>query len=167
MKTSWHVATAAEASAAAQFARLGFDVSVQYGASQPEYDLVIVDGEKLLKISVKGSQTGSWGLSQSQLQKGGANYTAAAEKWFERHKPGTALCLVQFKGVDLDQMPRTYLATPREIADRLIAASGGRGGTILHEDKTRGPKAHGAGTVERLPEEWKLSEARVRALMAK
>src|SRR6185369_1915300 len=56
MITSWQVATAAEAFAAAQFARCGWDVSVQYGANQPEYDLVAVDGERLLKISVKGSQ---------------------------------------------------------------------------------------------------------------
>ena len=50
--SSWHVATAAEALAAAQFARFGFDVSVQYGANQPEYDLIVADGENILKISV-------------------------------------------------------------------------------------------------------------------
>jgi hypothetical protein len=54
MKTNWHVATAAEAIAAAQFARLGFDVSVQYGANQPEYDLMVHNGEHALKVSVKG-----------------------------------------------------------------------------------------------------------------
>ena len=54
MKTNWHVATAAEAIAAAQFARLGFDVSVQYGANQPEYDLMVHNGEHTLKVSVKG-----------------------------------------------------------------------------------------------------------------
>ena len=32
---SWHVAVAAEAIAAAQFARCGVDVSVQYGANHP------------------------------------------------------------------------------------------------------------------------------------
>jgi len=44
IKSSWHVATAAEAVVAAQFARLGFDISVQYGANQPEYDLMVDDG---------------------------------------------------------------------------------------------------------------------------
>jgi hypothetical protein len=53
MKTNWHVSTAAEAIAAAQFARLGFNVSVQYGANQPEYDLMVDDGDRTLKISVK------------------------------------------------------------------------------------------------------------------
>jgi hypothetical protein len=57
MKSNWHVATAAEATAAAQFARLGLDVSVQYGASQPEYDLIITDSRgRMLKVSVKGSK---------------------------------------------------------------------------------------------------------------
>ena len=65
MKTSWQVATAAEAFAAAQFARCGWDVSVQYGANQPEYDLVAVNGDRVLKVSVKGSKDGGWGLTQS------------------------------------------------------------------------------------------------------
>src|SRR5579864_8085846 len=93
--TSRNVAIAAEAIAAARFARLGFDVSVQYGANQPEYDLMIDNGEKTLKISVKGSQDGSWGLSQSQLAKlGHANYHGAADAWLARHKQRTVLCLV-------------------------------------------------------------------------
>ena len=50
--TSWHVGVAAEAFAAAQFARLTYDVSVQYGANQPEYDLIAVDGDRMLKNSV-------------------------------------------------------------------------------------------------------------------
>jgi hypothetical protein len=33
--SSWHVSVAAEAIAAALFARCGYDVSVQYGANQP------------------------------------------------------------------------------------------------------------------------------------
>ena len=38
--SSWHVGGAAEAYAAAMFARYGYYVSVQYGANQPEYDLI-------------------------------------------------------------------------------------------------------------------------------
>lgn len=79
MKTSWQVATAAEAFAAAQLARCGWDVSVQYGANQPEYDLVAVDGERVLKISVKGSKDGGWGLTQSFIAQ--ANYHHAADDW--------------------------------------------------------------------------------------
>ncbi len=51
--TSWHVGVAGEAFAAGQFARFAYDVSVQYGANQPEYDLIAVDGDKMLKISIK------------------------------------------------------------------------------------------------------------------
>jgi Holliday junction resolvase-like predicted endonuclease len=162
----WHVATAAEAIAAAQFARLGFDVSVQYGANQPEYDLIVVDGGSLLKISVKGSADGGWGLTQTQLAKlKNANYHGAADEWLKRHKPRTAICLVQFKGVGFAEMPKVYLATPSEITARLKAASGGRGDTILWESYTRGPRAAGAGTTERIPETWRLSRERVEQLI--
>ena len=56
--SSWHVGVAAEAIAAAQFARCGVAVSVQYGADQPEYDLDFIvskmneaklNGNKMLK----------------------------------------------------------------------------------------------------------------------
>src|SRR5271170_1791828 len=111
MITSWQVATAAEAIAAGQFARLGFNFSVQYGANQPEYDLMVDNGSKTLKISVKGSQDGSWGLTQSLLAKvGKASYRGAADAWQTRHKIGTILCLVQFKGVQFDETPRLYVA---------------------------------------------------------
>jgi hypothetical protein len=163
VKTNWHVATAAEAIAAAQFARLGFDVSVQYGANQPEYDLMIDNGAQTLKVSVKGSQDGGWGLSQSQLAN--ADYHGAAAAWRARHKARTILCLVQFKGVAVDAMPRIYVATPDEIEAKLRAASGGRGDTIIYENYVRGPQAAGAGTAERLPDEWRLSEARLNDLL--
>jgi hypothetical protein len=99
MKSNWHVATAAEATAAAQFARLGFDVSVQYGASQPEYDLIVThDDGRMLKVSVKGSKDGGWGLSQGQLTAlrkqypdGETDYHRAADDWLSRHKPGTIM----------------------------------------------------------------------------
>jgi Holliday junction resolvase-like predicted endonuclease len=166
MKTNWHIATAAEAIAAAQFARLGFSVSVQYGANQPEYDLIVENGTRPLKISVKGSVNGGWGLSQSQLAKlKNANYKGAADEWLAQHKPGTAICLVQFQNAKFEEMPRIYLATPDEVATRLREASGGRGDTVLWENYTRGPKAQGAGTIERLPDGWRLSENRVNDLL--
>lgn len=165
--SSWHLATAAEAIAAAQFARFGYDVSVQYGANQPEYDLMVADGARILKISVKGSADGGWGLSQAQLAKlRKANYHGAADAWLARHKPLTAICLVQFKDVADDAMPRVYLAWPKEICERLKAASGGRGDTILWENYTRGPRAAGAGTIERLPDNWRMTRERIQGLLA-
>lgn len=165
--SSWHVATAAEAIAAAQFARFGFDVSVQYGANQPEYDLTVSSPNgRMLKISVKGSKDGGWGLTQSQLSRiRNADYHAAADAWLDRHKQHTAICLVQFQNVADDDLPRVYLASPKDIAARLKAASNGRGDTILWEDHKHGPKASAAGTVEKLPDDWKMTKTRVNQLL--
>jgi hypothetical protein len=163
------VATAAEAFAAAHFARFGYDVSVQYGANQPEYDLIIAEGTRMLKISVMGSADGGWNLAQSAQSDlstaNRANCHDAADLWLAGHKTGTAICLVQLKDVADDALPRAYLAWPLEIAAKLKAASGGRGDTILWENYTRGPNAAGAGTVEHLLDEWKMTRERVEGLM--
>ena len=157
--SSWHVGVAAEAYAAALFARYGYDVSVQYGANQPEYDLIAVSGDKILKISVKGSQDGSWGLTQSY--KKGCSYHEAVHQWLESHHQKTIFCLVQFKGTEADEMPRVYVASPYEIAERLNQSAGGRGETILYENHTWGPHAAGYGTTDRIPDEWKISAERL------
>jgi hypothetical protein len=157
--SSWHVGVAAEAVTASLFARCGCDVSVQYGADQPEYDLVVVRSERLIKVSVKGSQDGGWGLTQSFLKN--ADYHRAVDTWVKRHKASTIFALVQFKGVPVSEMPRVYLATPHEIGRRLRDTAKGRGDTILYELHTWGPRAVGAGTTERIPESWRFSEARV------
>ncbi len=164
--SSWHVSVAAEAIAAALFARCGLDVSVQYGANQPEYDLMVANGESLLKISVKGSQDGSWGLTQSLLKN--ADYHAAIDAWLARHKPRTVFCLVQFKDVAFDEMPRIYLATPEEIAARMKETANGRGDSILYENHiwtTRSKTA--AGQTEQIPPHWKFTPKRVTELLEK
>lgn len=163
--TSWQVAVSAEAFAAALFARCGCDVSVQYGANQPEYDLVVVRGEKLLKVSVKGSQDGGWGLTQSFMQKAQADYHGAIERWLACHKLRTVLCFVQFKGTLLSELPRVYLATPQEVAQRLRESASGRGDTILYETHHWGPRAFAAGTVEEIPQAWRFSHERVEGLL--
>jgi hypothetical protein len=162
--SSWHVGIAAEAFAAALFAQCGVDVSVQYGADQPGYDLIVAKGDKLLKVSVKGSQDGSWGLTQSHLQK--ANYHGAIEGWLRKHDPRTVLCFVQFKGVRVGDLPRIYLAWPTEVAAQLKAAANGRGDTILYEEHRWGPRAHAAGTIERIPAQWRFSKERVEHFLA-
>ena len=162
MKSSWQVATSAEAFAAAQFARCGWDVSVQYGANQPEYDLVAVDGDRVLKVSVKGSQDGSWGLTQSLLVK--ADYRGAIDAWLEKHSKKTVFCLVQFKGVPISELPRMYLAKPIEIADQLKLEAAGRGDTILYERKVWTDRARAAGTIDAIPASWVFTEARLEQL---
>ena len=162
MKTSWQVATAAEAFAAAQFSRCGWDVSVQYGANQPEYDLVAVDGDRILKVSVKGSKDGGWGLTQSHISK--ADYHGAAEAWLAKHSKKTVFCLVQFKGVPATELPRMYLAKPAEIAAWLRAAAAGRGDTILYERHVWTDRAHAAGTIDIIPEHWRFTESRLQQI---
>ncbi len=159
MKTSWQVATAAEAFAAAQFARCGWDVSVQYGANQPEYDLVAIDGDRHLKVSVKGSQDGGWGLTQSFIKN--SDYQGAVDKWLAKHSKKTVFCLVQFKNTTVEMLPRMYLATPREIADWLKNAAAGRGDTILWEKHVWSSKAYAAGTTDVIPESWKFAKERL------
>ena len=160
--TSWHVGVAAEAIVAAQFARCGVAVSVQYGADQPEYDLVAVEGDLLLKVSVKGSKDGGWGLTQSY--KKGRTYHEAIDAWLEAHGKKTIFCLVQFKGVELNKMPRVYLASPAEIAEEMHKSRAGNGETVLREYKKWTDKGIAAGTEDIIPEKWLFSEARVREM---
>lgn len=178
MNANWHVATAAEAIAAAQLARCGWDVSVQYGANQPEYDLIAAKGDLMLKVSVKGSNTGEWGLTQSFLEKRKkkkdadgklinlppADYHGAIDLWLARHTRRTIFFLVQFYQRPITELPGMYLATPDEIAERLKATAKGRGDTILYENKKWKLTAHGGGTEEVCPEVWKFSAERLTLL---
>ena len=157
--TQWQVATAAEAFAAAQFARCGWDVSVQYGANQPEYDLVSVSSEKILKVSVKGSQDGGWGLTQSFLKE--ANYHRAVDSWLSKHSKRTIFCLVQFKGITTLELPRMYLASPTEIGAWLKSYAAGRGGTILYKKQIWSVRAQAAGTVDEIPANWMFTKDRI------
>jgi hypothetical protein len=163
----WHVATAAEAIAAAQFARLGCDVSVQYGANQPEYDLMIARGERMLKISVKGSSDGGWGISQSQLSKlrkdnptGKTDYHAAADMWLARHARRTAMCFVNFRDVSIDAMPRVYLLWPKDVAKLLKRARNGRGDTRLYDLRLKPRPNHAV-----VSSDWVLTADRLNAML--
>ena len=111
------------------------------------------------------SQDGQWGLTQSFIKS--ADYIKAAEAWLARHRAKTVFCLVQFKGVDIDALPRVYLATPTEIAQRLKESANGRGDTILYERKVWGPRATGFGTTDAIPPSWVLSEARADSILGK
>ena len=54
-----------------------------------------------------------------------------------------------------------YLATPSEIAMLMKASRNGLGDTILHEYHKWSDKAQAAGTVDKIPEEWKMTKTRV------
>ena len=161
--SSWHIGIAAEAFAAGLFARHGYKVSVQYGANQPEYDLLVEQDDEFMKVSVKGSQDGGWGLTQSH--KKGNSYEEAADIWLQRHGKRTVLCLVQFQKVEMTEMPRVYLATPVEIAELLKKSRNGHGETILYESYTY-KSGVGAGATDKLPLYWRFSNNRIRELLA-
>jgi len=160
--SSWHIGIAGEAAAAALFARHGYNISVQYGANQPDYDLLVEKDNNILKISVKGSQTGSWGLIQSY--KKGRTYIEAADAWASNQGTKTVFCLVQYKDVDAMSMPRVYLALPDEIAEALKKERKGNGDSILYENHTW-QSGLGAGTTDKLPEHWKFSAERIDKLL--
>ena len=124
--------------------------------------MISATGDRMLKISVKGSQDGSWGLTMSF--KAGRDYNAAADEWLKKHSKKTIFCLVQFKGVVIDALPRVYLATPSEIASWLKSAAAGRGDTVLYEEHIWANRAQAAGTVDRIPNAWKFSEERLNEL---
>src|SRR5262245_24781615 len=105
---------AAESFSASLLARTGYDVLVQYGANQPHYDLVAVKDQRMLLVSVKGSQSGGWMLA-SNFVKPGVNYHAAIDIWLEAQRDDIVFLLVQFVAVDIGHAPRVYIARPKEI----------------------------------------------------
>ena len=129
--SSWHIGVSAEDFVAAQFVRYGIDVSVQYGANKPEYDLIATRGDQMLKISVKGSQDGGWGLTQGYIKNG--DYHKAIDMWLADHGKKTVFCLIQFINTEENEMQRIYLARPSEIADELNKAKAVAGETVLRE----------------------------------
>jgi hypothetical protein len=160
----FHVAVAAEAFAAGLFAQAGCDVSVQYGANQPEYDLIASRDDRFLKISVKGSQDGGWGLIQSH-KKQGVSYAEAAAGWATAQSQKVIYCLVQFQGKPIGSCPDVFLASVEEIATQLKSSRNGHGNTILYVDYTY-KKGIASGSRDLLPQYWKFSTERLRQLFA-
>lgn len=113
----------------------------------------------MLKVSVKGSRDGGWGLTQTHLSK--ADYQGAVEAWLRKHSNKTVFCFVQFKDVPVTSLPRMYLATPVEVAHWLKTAAGGRGDTILYESHTWTARAQAAGVTDAIPPEWSFTESRL------
>ena len=156
---AYHVGVAAEAFAAALFAQVGCDVLVQYGANQPEYDLLVSRGGHALHVSVKGSQDGGWGLNQNF--KKNRTYHEAVNAWVAAHKnQNIVYCFVQFQGTKLGECPRVYLARIDEIAKRLKDSRNGAGETILWENVCR-KRGIAKGCTDKIPSEWAFSKERV------
>lgn len=160
--TPYQVGVSAEAFAAALFARAGFHVSVQYGANQPGYDLIVERNRKSHLISVKGSQDGGWGLTQNYLES--ADYHRAIDLWMAKHGEDLIFCLVQFQNKMPEEMPDVFLATCAEIGAHLKASGGGLSDTILHMSKAwkTGKKA---GIVDAIPVSWRFTKTRIEQIL--
>ncbi len=155
--TSRQCGIAAESYAAYLLARSGYDVLVQYGANQPDYDLVAIKGERTLRISVKGSQDGSWMLAVRYVKQG-VNYHAAIEKWLSSQPKDLIYVFVQFLKVGINDVPRTYVARPLEIADYMKSQCLGRGHGSLQENLH--DHRHSRYNHE-IPQSWKYSTDRI------
>lgn len=149
---------AAEAYAASVLARAGYDVLVQYGANQPQYDLVAVKGQRMLPVSVKGSQDGGWMLAVRYKAKG-VTYHEAIDRWLAAQREDVFFVFVQFIGVTLADAPRAYIARPLEIAAHLKKQADGRGYGSLQENIRR--ERPGSKYQHQVPQEWAFSQERV------
>ena len=131
---SWPMSVGAEGIAAAQFARCGFDVLVQAGRDKPWYDLVVTKAGNLLKVSVKASDNGEWALPSGFIRRVAetngmrVDCLSAIDMWRSGYGSRTVVCLIQFEGAAIHELPRVYLASPDEIAANMreVAARTGR-----------------------------------------
>ena len=76
----------------------------------------------------------------------------------------SAVCLVQFQGVPVNQLPTVFLATPHEIAAKLKSAAGSNGSKVLYLDYTRTRGAN-AGVRDFVPAEWLMTRERILQLV--
>jgi len=142
-------------------ARSAYDVLVQYGANQPDYDLVAVkqmQSKRLLCISVKGSQDGGWMLAV-RFVKPGVDYHTAIDKWLAVQPEELIYMFVQFVNVPLNQAPRVYIARPPEIATHLKSQCNGRGHGSLQENFRR--DRPGSKYDHKIPDDWLFSCERI------
>jgi hypothetical protein len=152
---------AAESYTACLLAQCGYDVLIQYGANQPQYDLVAVKNKRIRPVSVKGSQDGGWMLAVKYV-KPGVNYRDAIDKWLSIQRDDLIYVFVQFLKVPLGQAPRVYTAMAPEIAAHMKTQCGGRGHGSLQEDWKRD---HPNATYShRIPEHWKFTDIRFDAM---
>ena len=158
MMTSRQCEIAAESYSACLLAQSGYDVLVQYGANQPHYDLMAVKEERILPISVKGSQDGGWMLAV-RFVKPSVKYHAAIDKWLSIQRGDVVYIFVQFLHVPLGQAPRVYVARPPEIAAQLKLQCFGRGHGSLQENVPR--ESPRSKYKDKIPGGWAFSNVRI------
>ena len=151
---------AAEASCASLLARAGYNVLVQYGPNQPQYDQMAEKQQRILLISVKGSQEGGWMLAVKYREKGsGTTWHQAIDKWRAAQREDCPLRVHTVFWRAFRDAPRVYCARPDEIADHLKLQHGGTGYGVFHEDTGR--TAPGGKHLDQIPPHWAFTEARI------
>lgn len=158
LMTSRQCEIAAEAYAACILAQCGYDVLVQYGANQPHYDLVAIKKNQFLPVSVKGSQDGGWMLAVRYVKKG-VNYIQAIDTWLANQRKDTVFLFVQFLGVGIGELPRSYIAGPSEIATHMKTQCAGRGHGALQENVLK--HSPNSKYSHKIPDEWTFSLERL------
>jgi hypothetical protein len=159
--TPYQVNVAAEAFAAVAMSQAGYDVAMQYGTTQPDWDILATKGQRVLKLQVKGSQDGGWGLFQSYIKN--ADYHGALEAWAAVQLSDILYFLVQFAKVQVGGAPRCYVARPTEILAHMKTTRGGHAYTSLRENYSYS-KGRSAGHTDMIPETWLFTQERIDAL---
>ena len=159
--TPSQVNVAAEAFTALVMSHAGYDVAMQYGTTQPDWDIMATKGPRTLKLQVKGSQDGAWGLFQRYLKD--ANYHGALCAWEATQLPDLVFVLVQFKNVEVGASPRCYVARPSEILAHMKTTRRGHGETTLHENHLY-RSGVGADHTDTIPASWLFSQLRIDTL---
>ena len=167
--STWPISVGAEGIAAAQFARCGFDVLIQASRDKSWYDLVVTRTGTLLKITVKASEDGEWRLTSGYTRNDQStssvpfDFRNAIDRWLAGHGSRTVCCLVQFNGVDIDELPRIYLALPGDVAQTMRETSVRTGRCMLRESY-EWTLPDGSKKVETLPHCWRFSQQRIEEL---
>ena len=156
--TPYQVNVAAEAFAAVAMSQAGYDVAMQYGTTQPDWDILATKGVRTLKLQVKGSQDGGWGLFQRYIKD--ADYHGALAAWESSQIPDIVYLLVQFSAVAVGKSPRCYVARPFEIQSHMKTTRGGHAYTSLRENY-RYTKGIAAGHTDIIPPAWLLTQERI------
>jgi hypothetical protein len=156
--TPYQVNVSAEAFTSVVMSQAGYDVAMQYGTTQPDWDILAKKGNRSLTLQVKGSQTGGWGLFQNNLKN--ADYHGALDKWLAAQLPDLVYIFVQFKGVPVGSAPRCYVARPNEIVAHMRTTRGGHARTSLREDH-KYIRGVGVGHADIIPASWVFSQVRI------
>jgi len=161
-----HLSAAAQNIAAAEFALQGFDVLDQPGRASRPHDLSVATARGMMKMVVHGTLGGLWDLVDSYLVDGSKphndEYHRAINRWLDRYRQ-TTCCLVHFDATNLNSMPRIYLASAAEVAEKLHENVDAAGEIAL---RTSVGNSGIASREESLPRRWRFSQERITELMS-